>query len=68
MSKLEFLFENTSLHGFKHLANQEAVGWKKSFSRIFWVTFMAFSFFYMIRILKNIIVGSNFTTSINEAK
>lgn len=64
-SKLEFLFENTSMHGFKYLANQNSIGWKKSFARVFWTTFIAISLFYMIKMLRNMLTHKSASTSIN---
>ncbi|KAL7026316.1 hypothetical protein ACKWTF_013849 [Chironomus riparius] len=64
-SKIAFLFETTSLHGFRHLVHQQKIGWKKSFARTFWTCFIAISFLLMVRMLRSTIRKGTISTSIN---
>lgn len=65
-SKLDYFFENTSLHGFKYLASGDHPVWMRIFNRFFWASFISVSIGVMFAILSrtmNDFTGK--TTSIN---
>jgi hypothetical protein len=63
-SRFSFLFESTSLHGFKLLSNESSVTWKKGFTRIFWTAAFGLSFYFMTGMLKNMIKKASESTTI----
>lgn len=63
-SRLSFLFAATSIHGLKHLTNENE-GWKKNFKRIFCTIFLGLSFLVMLRMLRNMFHKQSTSTAIN---
>lgn len=63
-SKLGFLFRSTTLHGFRHLADENAVTWKKGFTRIFWTFAFSVSFYFMFKMLNNVVIKASQSTAI----
>lgn len=64
-SRLTFLFERTSLHGFSHLVDQQKKGWKRRFAKVFWICFIVISLYQMVRILRATIVKTGKSTKIS---
>lgn len=65
-SKLDYFFQNTSLHGFKYLNVATEPSWKRVFARVFWTSCIGISITLMCSILSTTIneFGSK-STSIN---
>lgn len=66
MGKFNDFLLNTSLHGFKYLADEDEIMWKKFFRRIFWCGFICLSITLMCMVLSSSLneFGSK-ATSIN---
>lgn len=65
-AKFSYFAENTTMHGFKYLAEDDRPLWKKIFARFIWSSVLAVSMYFMFLILSSSSVDFNTkTASIN---